>query len=100
MNVINNWMMQQLKEYLEEILRLIMKRFDTIDKKLDRLARIKDVMEEDELLDNQDVCMLLGITHRTLQRYKQHKLLPYQKIKGKSYYRKSDVLIALKRIKE
>ncbi len=92
--------MQQLKEYLEEILHLIMKRFDTIDKKLDRLARVKDVMDGDELLDNQDVCMLLGITHRTLQRYKQQKLMPYEKIKGKSYYKKSDVLTALKRIKK
>ena len=54
-------------------------------------------MDGDELLDNQDVCLLLGITPRTLQRYKRYKLMPYEKIKGKSYYKKSDVVSALKR---
>ncbi|GAB6122992.1 helix-turn-helix domain-containing protein [Dysgonomonas termitidis] len=88
---------QDFKEYIELIIKLLTKRFDSIDNKLDRLSRIKDVMEGDELLDNQDVCLLLGITPRTLQRYKQFGLLPYEKIKGKSYYKKSDVMNALKR---
>ena len=88
---------QDLKEYIDFLINFLTKKFDLIDSKLDRLSRIKDVMDGDELLDNQDVCQLLGITHRTLQRYKQYKLLPYEKIKGKSYYKKSDVLKALKR---
>jgi hypothetical protein len=88
---------QDFKEHIEFLIKLLTKRFDTIENKLDRLSRIKDVMDGDELLDNQDVCLLLGITPRTLQRYKRYKLMPYEKIKGKSYYKKSDVVSALKR---
>lgn len=84
--------MEHLKELLERILRLLTGRFDAIDKKLERLARTKDITEDDELLDNQDVCQLLNITLRTLQRYKQYRILPCKKIRGKSYYWKSDVL--------
>lgn len=87
--------MEHLKEYLERIVRLLTERFDATDKKLDRLARIKNVMDGDELLDNQDVCQLLHIHPRTLQRYKQYKILPCYKIRGKSFYRKSDVLVLL-----
>lgn len=88
---------QDFKDYIEMIIKLLTKRFDSIENKIDRLSRIKDVMDGDELLDNQDVCLLLDITPRTLQRYKRFGLLPYEKIKGKSYYKKSDVMNALKR---
>ncbi|MBF0650812.1 helix-turn-helix domain-containing protein [Dysgonomonas sp. GY75] len=87
--------MEHFKEYLEKIINLLTARFDAIEKKIDRLSRVKDVTEGDLLLDNQDVCQLLNITFRTLQRYKQHKILPYCKVRGKSYYRKSDVLAML-----
>lgn len=88
--------MQNNNEYIEKLFKLLMKRFDEINIKLDRLARIKDLTNEDDLLDNQYVMPFLGITHRSLQRYKQRKLLPYKLIAGKSYYKKSDVLKALK----
>ena len=89
--------MEYFKEYLEKIINLLTARFDAIEKKIDRLSRVKDVTGGDLLLDNQDVCQLLNITFRTLQRYKQYKILPYRKIRGKSYYRKSDVLAMLDR---
>lgn len=91
--------MEHLKELLEHILRLLTGRFDAIDKKLDRLARTKDITEGDQLLDNEDVCRLLNITLRTLQRYKQYNILPHKKIRGKSYYWKSDVLLLLNKKK-
>lgn len=87
--------MEHLKELLEHILRLLTGRFDIIDRKLDRLAKTKDIMDGDDLLDNQDVCQLLNIHPRTLQRYKQYKVLRYTIIRGKSYYWKSDVLLLL-----
>lgn len=91
--------MEYPKEYLDRILRLITERFDAIDRKLDRMARNKDIMDGDELLDNEDVCRLLNIHPRTLQRYKQYKVLPYTKTRGKSHYKKSDVLLLLDRKK-
>lgn len=87
--------MEYPKEYLDRLLKLITERFDAIDRKLERMARNKDIMDGDELLDNEDVCRLLNIHKRTLQRYKQYKILPYTKIRGKSHYRKSDVLLML-----
>jgi len=93
----SNSMGQDIKEYMELLTILLNKRFDSIDNKLDRLSRIKDIMEGDDLLDNQDVCLLLKVTPRTLERYREKKLLPFMKIKGKPYYKKSDVLIALKK---
>jgi len=88
-------------EYMERFLKLIMKRFDNLDTKLDKLTKPTTNMNteasshsniDEEPFDNEDVLRLLKISFRTLQRYKQEKLLPYTKIKGKSYYKRSDVL--------
>ena len=46
---------------------------------------------EDDTMDNQDVCMLLRVSKRTLQRYRSDGLLPYRMHRHKTYYRKSDV---------
>jgi len=42
-------------------------------------------------LDSQDVCLLLNVSKRTLQTYRDRKLLPYTSIGGKFFYRESDV---------
>ncbi len=42
-------------------------------------------------LDNQDMCELLGITKRTLARYRQKKLVTYYMIDGRTYYKSSEV---------
>lgn len=48
-----------------------------IEEKLDRTLRIKDCLNGDSLMDNGDLCQLLSITKRTLQRYRQLKLIKY-----------------------
>lgn len=48
-------------------------------------------MLEDDTMDNQDVCMLLHVSKRTLQRYRSDGLLPYRMHRHKTYYRRSDV---------
>ena len=40
---------------------------------------------------SQDVCLLLNVTKRTLQTYRNKKLLPYTSVGGKFFYRESDV---------
>ena len=47
--------------------------------------------EDDNLLDNQDLCLLFKVSTRTLQRLRSKKLLPFMMISGKAYYRASDV---------
>jgi DNA-binding transcriptional MerR regulator len=89
--------MGQVEYMLEELQKLINSRFDRVEKKLDRMVKVKDVMDGDELLDNQDLCLLLGITKRSLATYRQKKMIPYYRADRKTYYRASDVKDFLKR---
>jgi len=47
--------------------------------------------EKEKWLDAQEVCQLLGINKRTLQNYKDQKLLPFSCIHRKNYFKRSDV---------
>ena len=73
------------------ILHQIMERFDRIDDRLNRMNRQTAALEGDKLLDNQDMCELLGVTKRTLARYRQKKLVTYYMIDGRTYYKASEV---------
>lgn len=44
-----------------------------------------------EYIDNRELCLMLGVTKRTLARYRQIGDLPYRIIGGKVYYRPSDI---------
>ena len=46
---------------------------------------------DDNLLDNQDLCLLFKVSIKTLQRYRALGVLPYFTFSGKVYYRASDV---------
>jgi hypothetical protein len=79
--------------HFEEWMKRLMKRFDEV---LLRLGNppTKDapIYEGEKLLDDADICLLLHISKRTLQRYRSNKELPYQSIHQKIYYRESDVM--------
>ena len=47
--------------------------------------------KDEKLLDNQDLCLNLHVSPRTLQRYRSEGLLPYIKRGQKIYYKASDV---------
>ena len=49
------------------------------------------IFKEEKWLDNQEVCLMMKITKRTLQTYKSKGLLPYSKLNRKNYYKLSDV---------
>ena len=51
--------------------------------------------ESIRLFDNQDLCMLLQISKRTLQRYRSVGALPYKTLGKKTYYSEEDVLTFL-----
>ena len=51
--------------------------------------------ESVRLFDNQDLCMLLQISKRTLQRYRSIGALPYKTLGKKTYYSEEDVLTFL-----
>jgi excisionase family DNA binding protein len=77
---------RQIIEMLEQILAA-----------LDSMTGNKDSILNKKMLDNADMCALLGITKRTLQRYRQKGVLPYYMMRGKPYYIKNEVLEHLKR---
>lgn len=69
----------------------IMDRLDRQDKKLDKMSQRRNMLDGELLLDNQDLCMLLNVSKRTLQRYRSSGELPFQTVYQKTYYKESDV---------
>ena len=84
-------MLQINSETAHGMFTQIMERFDKIEKTLERMNKLKDCLDGDTLLDNYDLCQLLGITKRTLARYRQKKLVTYYMIDGRTYYKASEV---------
>lgn len=83
-------------EKIDKFVKQVMTRFDKVDKTLSQMIRLKNCMDDDKLLDNQDVCLLLGVTKRTLARYRKLKLLKYHSGDKKVYYYYSNVMKFLK----
>ena len=69
-------------EVLEKMIMTIVEGFDRIEKKLDRMNRLKDCLDGDTLLDNCDLAQLLGVTQRTIARYREKGLI---RSEGKDY---------------
>ena len=80
-------------EVLEKMIMTIVEGFDRIEKKLDRMNRLKDCLDGDTLLDNCDLAQLLGVTQRTIARYREKGLIRYYQTDetGKHFYRSSEI---------
>ena len=78
-------------EVLEKMIMTIVEGFDRIEKKLDRMGRVKEFLNGDELLDNYDIARLLNVSLRTVAREKG--LIRYYQTdeNGKNFYRSSDI---------
>jgi DNA-binding transcriptional MerR regulator len=80
------------KEYLDKWLQKIMERFDSLEKKISKPPEKERHSYNGELLlDNQDLCMMLNVSKRTLQRYRSLGWLPFKRIDQKTYYLESEV---------
>lgn len=79
------------KNSFEAWMERIMDRFDKQDRTLDKMSKHRNVLDGELLLDNQDLCMLLNVSKRTLQRYRATGELPFQMLYHKTYYKESDV---------
>ena len=73
-------MLQINNETAHAMFYKLMERFDKIEKMLERQNKMKECLDGDTLLDNYDLSKLLGVTHRTLARYRQKKLIRYYMI--------------------
>lgn len=85
------------RQTFEDCMRQV---FSRLDRHQEMLASMQEDKKEqppmtgimeDDTMDNQDVCMLLHVSKRTLQRYRSDGLLPYRMHRHKTYYRRSDV---------
>ena len=79
------------KNLFEAWMERILERIEVLDKKLERLNNTKSQINGENLLDNQDLCLLLKVSNRTLQRYRSSGILSYRRIQQKAYYLESDV---------
>lgn len=82
------------KEYFDIWMRRIMDMLERIERNLGPPEEPEyPVMEDGEkLYDNFDLCKMLHVSKRTLQRYRTQYGLRYQMLNQKAFYRESDVL--------
>lgn len=55
------------------------------------LLKAKNRLNGETILDNQDLCIMLNLSKRTLQRYRALGMIAYIQIGGKPFYYESDV---------
>ncbi|KAA6332014.1 hypothetical protein EZS27_019435 [termite gut metagenome] len=73
-------------------------RFEQFVQRMDSLCAGQN-KELKKWLDNQEVCMILNISKRTLQTYRDNGILPYSQINHKIYYKPEDVEWVMKQLK-
>ena len=89
-----------------EIINIEAKTFEAMLSKFESFATRMEHLchlygdKESEWLDNQDVCMLLNISPRTLQTLRDNGTLAYSQINHKTYYKPQDVEKALPLVEE
>lgn len=69
----------------------LMARFDEL-KPAEPDVPKRPVMDGEPLLDNQEVCQMLQISKRTLQRYRASETLPFHIVYHKTWYKESEIL--------
>ena len=65
-------------------------RIEALARRVSELCRRQDKALQ-PWLDNEEVCLLLNIQKRALQRYRERGLLPCTQIRHKIYYKTEDV---------
>lgn len=66
-------------------------KFESFAVRMEHLCRLHSDKDMKEWLDNQDVCLLLNISPRTLQTFRDNGTLAYSQINHKIYYKPADV---------
>lgn len=70
--------------------------FTVLDEMLDSVSQaLKNCtphLNGEKFLTNKDVCQMLHISSRTLQDWRDNRIIPFIQIKGKILYRESEVM--------
>lgn len=84
--------MEQLdKETFLMWMERIMERFDKQDSKAGTEIPERPMMDGVPLFDNQDICQMLHITKRTLERYRASNTLKFYMMFNRAWYKEADV---------
>jgi hypothetical protein len=84
------------KENFDAWMERIWDKLQSLEDKITGRDNARHTVNGDRLYDNQDLCMLLNVSKRTLQRFRSSNLLPYRKIDQKLYYLESEVLMFIR----
>lgn len=79
------------KETFVSWMERLVERFDRLDDTKNEEIPSRPMIDGIPLLDNQDVCQILKISKRTLQRYRTSKTLPYHMVYHKTWYKEDEV---------
>lgn len=72
--------------------------FQQVFKRLDEIkADILTQTSREKMVDAEEICKLMKLSKKSLTRYRNLKLIPFYKIKGKVYFLESEVREALKK---
>ena len=77
-----------------EVITIESKAYKEIVSKIDEISRYVKLHSESQhegWIDNHDVCKYLNISIRTLQRLRSQKLINFSIIRGKTYYKLSEI---------
>ena len=82
------------KDYFDSCMQRLHAKLDRIELKCTPTKEqdISVLPTGERLLDNFDMCKLLHVSKRTLQRYRSSGMLPYQMLYHKTYYKEEDVM--------
>ena len=69
----------------------MLSKFESFANRMEHLCRLHGDRDMSEWLDNQDVCLLLNISPRTLQMLRDNGTLAYSQISHKTWYKPEDV---------
>lgn len=84
-------MNEELKKWIEGWMDRFMGRFDKLEQFMEIMSGRHNVINGERLLDNQDLCRLLNMSKRTLQRYRSAGELTYITIHHKIFYTEKNV---------
>lgn len=87
------------KDYFDVCMQRLMEQLNRIEKACvpGEDSRPTVLPDGDRLLDNYDLCKMLNVSKRTLQRYRSTGALPYEMLYHKTLYRESHVLQFIER---
>lgn len=74
----------------------LLKKFDNICNRLDKIEKLltskhEEPSQKKEWLDVQEVCLLLNVSKRTLQSYRDNGMISFSKFGGKVFFKASDI---------